>query len=167
MKKLLSAAAAVLASVVFLTACGADSSQKIVSEALGVDASAGSAVWEYDTYGGNGDGVSCIALRFSNDAVLKEIQDSPDWKAFPLDETVPTLVYGTEEGTRAEGPFLTGENGEPLVPEIQSGYYLLIDRQAEKDQATGADILHRSSFNFTLGLYDDGSGTLYCCRLDT
>ena len=53
--------------------------------------------------------------------------------------------------------------GNPLVREIQNGYYILIDRQ--EDQET--DILDRPSFNVTVGLYDTDTNTLYCCTLDT
>lgn len=98
---------------------------------------------------------------------MTEIQGNTEWEAFPLDETVQTLVYGAEDETSKYGPYLTDNDGKPLVPEIQNGYYLLIDRQVEKDKATGADILHRSSFNFDLGLYDTDTNTLYFCQLDT
>ena len=53
------------------------------------------------------------------------------------------------------------------MPEIEEGYYRLIDRQAEEGKATGADILHRASLNFTVGLYDIEKGILYFCELDT
>ena len=61
------------------------------------------------------------------------------------------------------GPFINDGNGNPLVREIQNGYYILIDRQ--EDQET--DILDRPSFNVTVGLYDTDTNTLYCCTLDT
>ena len=49
------------------------------------------------------------------------------------------------------------------LPEIQNGYYRLIDRHSDTD--TG--ILDRYSFNFTLGVYDSDTNTLYCCEVDT
>ncbi|MDO4268075.1 MAG: hypothetical protein Q4C73_06340 [Eubacteriales bacterium] len=167
MKKFCPIILILLISVISMAACGAESAQKLVSEALDIDASGGDEVSNYDTHSGNGDGASCIVLSFHDDRVLEEIKSHAEWKAFPLDETVKTLVYGTETETRKAGPFLTDENGDPLAPEIQNGYYLLIDRQAEKDKAAGADILHRSSFNFTLGLYDTDTNRLYFCQLDT
>ncbi|MCC8049034.1 MAG: hypothetical protein LIP10_00010 [Clostridiales bacterium] len=154
-----------LIPVVF-TGCSARNKLDSVSEALGVDVSSGSEASNYDTHSGNGDGTSCIVLNFYDDTVLKEIKGKAEWKAFPLDETVQTLVYGTEDETGKYGPYLT-DDGNPLVPEIQNGYYLLIDRQDENEQATEEDILHRSSFNFSLGLYDTDTNTLYFCQLDT
>ena len=65
------------------------------------------------------------------------------------------------------GPYLTDGDGHPFIPEVENGYYLLIDEQAEEGKATGADILHRASFNFTLGIYDSDADILYYFELDT
>ena len=152
--------------IMSITACGRKDTRYIVSEVLSLDASGGSEILNYDTHSGNGDGTSCIVLHFKEDAVLKEIQENK-WNAFPLDETVKTLVYGTEDGGGKYGPYLTDQDGNPLIPEIRNGYYRLIDRQIKMGEASGADILHRNSFNFDLGLYDADTNTLYFCRMDT
>lgn len=167
MKKHWPIAVIILLLLISTTACGTKNPQTIVSEALSLDVSSGSEAANYDTHSGNGDGTSCIALRFKRDKVLSEIRNDPGWKTFPLDETVQTLVYGIEDETGKYGPYLTDRDEKPLVPEIRNGYYLLIDRQAEREKATETDILHRSSFNFDLGLYDADTDTLYFCRLDT
>lgn len=157
----------VLVFVFSLTACGSQDPQEIVSEALGVDASTGSTMSSMDTHSGNGDGTSFVVLHFDGDEMMKQIKADAAWQPFPLDETVQTLVYGVSDATSSIGPFLTDEDGKALVPEIANGYYRLIDRQVEEDQATGADTLNRASFNFTVGLYDTDTNTLYCCELDT
>lgn len=157
----------VLVFVFSLTACGSQDPQEIVSEALGVDASTGSTMSSMDTHSGNGDGTSFVVLHFDGDEMIKQIKADAAWQPFPLDETVQTLVYGVSDATSSIGPFLTDEDGKALVSEIANGYYRLIDRQVEEDQATGADILNRASFNFTVGLYDTDTNTLYCCELDT
>ena len=167
MKKRLSILLLFLFVVISITACSTKRTKNIISEALSLDVSSGSEVSSYDTHSGNGDGISYIVFSFKDDTVLTEIQDNAEWRAFPLDEIVQTLVYGVEDETSKNGPYLTDNDGKPLVPKIQNGYYLLIDRQVKKDQATGADILHRSSFNFDLGLYDSDANTLYFCQLDT
>lgn len=157
----------VLVFVLSLTACGSQEPQEMVSEALGVDASTGSTMSSMDTHSGNGDGTSCVVLHFDGNEMIKQIEAYAAWQPFPLDETVQTLVYGVSDAESSIGPFLTDEDGKALVPEIENGYYRLIDRQAEQDTATGADILNRASFNFTMGLYDTDTNTLYCCELDT
>ena len=94
---------------------------------------------------------------------MEQIKASAQWGDFPLDGIVKALVYGISDETSSIGPFLNDGNGNPLVPEILNGYYLLIDRHTDKE----TDILSRRSFNFTLGLYDADTDTLYYCKLDT
>ena len=161
----------IVLSLTSLTACGAKTPQDIVSEALGLDVSGGSEVSASDTHGGfHGDGTSCIVLTFQDDTVLEQIKANADWHCLPVDETTQILVYGIsgEENHTAYqiGPYLGDSNGNPLVPEVKNGYYFLLNRQAE-DDAAGKDILERNSLNFTFGLYDTDTNTLYCCELDT
>lgn len=163
MKMKIPAALAALLLILGLAACGAESPADRVSRELGIDVSGGREISGFDTHCGNGDGTVCIALGFDDDSVLEEIMHSPDWKKLPPDETVRALVYGVPRGSGSLGPFLSDSDGNPLVPEIREGYCLLIDRQDD----TRTHILSRYSFNFTLGLYDSGSGILYFCALDT
>ncbi len=157
---------ALLVMAVFLAACGPRDPKAIVSKELGLDVSGAAELSHFDTHGGfHGDGTAFIVLEFSDDTVLKQIQDSTQWKPFPLDDTVKTLIYGTQDTAGGVGPYVCDGEGNALVPEIQDGYYRLIDRHAE---AGGEDdILHRGSFNFTLGAYDAVTNTLYFCELDT
>ena len=170
-KNIIFLAAAATLLLAGLTACKAKTPQDLASEALSLDLSSGSEVSSYDTHSGNGDGTSCMVLSFQDDAVLEQIQESVSWHPLPVDQTTQVLVYGFSEETGETswqiGPFLTDDNGNPLVPEVQNGYYVLLDRQAEDGKAPGSDILNRGSFNFTFGLYDTDTDTLYCCELDT
>ena len=164
----------VAALSLLLTACGSQTPQEEVSQALGIDLSSGQVISASDDHGGfHGDGTTFVQLQFSDGEALKQIEESGDWEAFPLDRTAQALVYGVTEETGTEetgitifqtGPYLNDSDGNPLVPEIQEGYYRLIDRHA---QAGESDILDRHSFNFTLALYDTETDTLYFCELDT
>ena len=157
-----------------LTACGSQTPQEEVSQALGIDVSSGQVISASDDHGGfHGDGTTFVQLQFSDGEALKQIEESGDWEAFPLDRTAQVLVYGVTEETGTEetgitvfqtGPYLNDSDGNLLVPEIREGYYRLIDRHA---QAGESDILDRHSFNFTLALYDTETDTLYFCELDT
>ena len=162
MKKLF-AISLVVVALFALVSCGSKTTaQDTISKELDMDISGGKVVLNTNTYSG-GEGISCIAVTFDDDTILDAIKNSANWEAFPLDETVQTLVYGIENGTSKEGPFLADENGDSMVPEIQNGYYLLIDRHSDAK----SNILERGSFNFTMGLYDTDNNTLYCCKLDT
>lgn len=168
MKRIISAICTMAVLTLSLTACSPQEPQDTISKELGIDVSGGNEISSSDDHGGfHGDGTTFIVLSFSDDNVLKQINKSTQWKSFPLDKTVKAFVYGISEEGWSVGPFLTDREGNTLVPEIEEGYYLLIDRQAEAGEAAGADILHRHSFNFTLGLYDTYSNSLYFCKLDT
>lgn len=162
MKKQFIVASLLISFIFTLSACGPKTSQDIMSKELGLSISGGKEILNYDTYS-NGEGISCIALSFNNDTVLNEIKENPEWKSFSLDDTVHTLVYGSEDEKSKVGPFVSDAEGKPIIPTIKNGYYLLIDRHAE----TEINILDRGSFNFTIGLYDVASNTLYFCKLDT
>ncbi len=159
MKRLPVLLAAAIMCVV-LAACGNKTPQEIVSKALDVDVSGGAEISYEDTHGGvPADGKTSIILQFNDNSVLDAIKKDPKWKAFPLDEIMQEIVYGSDmeiDGRPAPGPFMK-------VPEIQNGYYILIDRHSEKDK----NILERYSFNFTVGLYDVDTNIMYFCKLDT
>lgn len=149
-----------------LTACGFGSQnpKQIISDELGIDVSSGKELSSFENHSGfHGDGTTYISLRFLDHQALKQIEESAQWKKFPLDRTARVLVYGISDVTGSIGPFLNDDNGNPLVPEISNGYYLLIDRHTVKEM----DMLKRSSINLTLGLYDTDTDTLYYCKLDT
>lgn len=140
---------------------------KDISKELGVDLSGGEIVTNSDTHGGfHGDGVSLIILKFSDGELLDRIKESGQWKPLPLDETTGILIYGKEDGYSRIGPFVSGTDGKPLLPDIQDGFYFFRDRHPEARQGE-AGILERFSFNFTFAMYDAVDHTLYYCKFDT
>ena len=147
-----------------LVSCGNSSFEKTVSKELGIDAKGGRVISNEDTHGGfQGDGETFISIEYDNKALEEEIKANPAWKALPLDKTSEALIYGTENEDGCIGPFLSDEEGHPLIPKIEKGYYILIDRQSEKE----GDILERYSFNFTFSIYDSHNDMLYFCKFDT
>lgn len=158
--------------VLILTSCGSQDSSKNIASELGIDVSSGEEITSFDNHGGfHGDGTTYIVLSFSDDHVLEQIENHNQWKKFPLDEAVRMLVYGISDETSSRGPFLTDSEGNALIPEIQNGYYFLVDRQEKNPVLSGitaeADILDRSSLNFTLALYDADTNMLYYCKYDS
>ena len=165
------------ALALLLSACGGGSARGVLAEVawtLELDLSGCEVVSSWDDHGGfHGDGTAFAELNCSGGGVLDQIKENSNWKAFPLDRTAQSLVYGVTEQTGTEetgimvyqtGPYLTGEEGDPLVPEIREGYYRLIDRHAKAGET---DLLDRASLNFTLALYDTERDTLYFCEMDT
>ncbi len=148
-----------------LSACNSERGKEEVAAALGIDVSGGTETEHTDTHGGfHGDGTTFIALHFSDEACLNEIESSASWKPLPLSENLETLVYGQASG----GPVLTSDKGDPLFPQVENGYYYLWDRHDESEnRQDDSDLLQRASFNFTLALYDADAKTLYYCAFDT
>ena len=145
-------------------ACRNKTPHEIVSEELGIDVSDGTEMSYEDTHGGfHGDGTTSIVLQFNDNSVADEIKENIKWSEFPIDETTQALVYGLKKENCQYGPFLNDGMGNALMPEIQNGYYILIDRQTEID----TDILERPSFNFTVCLYDADTNIMYFGKLDT
>ena len=66
--------------ILILTACGSVLVHDTVSETLGIDVSSGNEISNYDTHSGNGDGTSCVILRFDDDSVSEEIRNDKNWK---------------------------------------------------------------------------------------
>ena len=153
----------VAALALLLSACAAADIRDTVARETGLKLPDGETIADSDTHGGlHGDGTHFIALRFSGDSLETQIQNSGSWKPFPLDETAQALAYGISDQTRAIGPYLTDGEGNPLIPQVEHGYYLLIDRQDG-----GGDLLSRASLNCTLAIYDSAAHILYFCKLDT
>ena len=112
----------------------------------------------YDDHGGfHGDGTTCTIIQLSDDALLEEIEKAGTWQAFPPDDAVNQLLYGSY--------LADAETQEPFVPPIENGYYLLKDRNAKA--AEQPNIMTRGSFNFDLAVYDADNRTLYYLVLDT
>lgn len=164
--KRLAAALVLTASLLSLAACSQTPPEKIADE-LGLDVTGGTKVLDYDTHSGNGDGVSCYALQFSDDTLEQELRDRSGWAALPMDETTTILAYGMDDGATACGPYLTGSDGTPLLPKIEKGYYRFLDRQAGDQRLAAEPLLERGCFNFTLAVYDADQDIFYYCRMDT
>ena len=152
----------IFSSIILLTSSVLPSAP-IPSE-LGFSLPVTQTISSYDTHGFHGDGISCDVYDFSSTPMPAQITS---WSPFPPDDTVQALLYGWTEENAQEitsiGPFLTDDNGDPLVPKITNGYYLLIDRQEE----TTTPLLSRPSLDFTLAVYDSDKDTLYYCKMDT
>lgn len=159
-----------------LTAClsgCSGSGQKDVLRDIGrelqLDVSSGTVMSENNSHGGfHGDGTSYTVIQFEDDSLETAISSAEGWTALPLDETAQILVYGREVGNVKNGPYLTGEDGTSLIPEIENGCYWLKDRQAdEAGKEDERDMLSRPSLNFTIAIYDSDCKTLHYCEMDT
>ena len=170
MKLLYGVISLLLTPLYLLTACWSapQDSRGEIARQTGLDLSGGEEISCYDTHSGNGDGISYIVWQFPDDRVLEQVEQDARWEPLPLDATEQALAYGTSGEWGFMGPYLTDEEGKALLPQVEEGYSLLLDRHQEAEEGEDrAQVLKRYSFNLTLVLYDSGANTLYFCELDT
>lgn len=145
-----------------------------VSKTLSLDLKDCTIAAHTDTHGGfHGDGATVAILTWEDSrAVGKQIAQSSDWNPLPLNDDLQSVFYGTsreEDGMiYSRGPLAADEDGTPLFPTVENGYYFFLDRSDEsRDRHSTEGLWNRYSFNFTAALYDTDSGTLYYYELDT
>ncbi len=135
-----------------------------VSRDLGVSVRGGTVLSHEDTHSAMSDGNTLTVVSFSDDHCFRSVQGNGDWKPLPLTENLSLLVYGSQ----SRGPWLKDDEGKNPIPVITEGYYFFRDRNSEAvDPDSDLDIFHRYSYNFTVGLYDAGTDTLYYLKADT
>lgn len=123
-------------------------------------------VEEQNTYGGfHGDGSYYLILDCSNnkETALK-IVDS--WNSLPLSENLDLIMFGGEkDGISYDGYDLSEE---AHIPEIKNGYYCFKDRYSKAENSSDdSELLSRSSFNFSLAIYDSDTDIFYYFEFDT
>lgn len=147
-------------------ACGETVS---LPKSLGVNASQGTVQDHWDDHGGfHGDGTAYWEIAFSPEeaaALEKSLQGAQGWQPLPVDGDAQALLYGAERQGHYSGPYLTGQDGEALLPPVEEGYWFFYNKQTDSYTAAGA--LNQPSLNFTAAVYDSRTRTLYCGELDT
>lgn len=154
---------AILATVT-LAGCHSASAAEVAAEQMDAKIPAQEFSVDYKDYGAfRGQGTSYTSLQFSDDSFLEKIQEQDVWKPFPLNETTEELIYGVSDSSLFGTP-LTDDEGAPLIPEIENGYYLVHEAADEEENTSNAFLRHTQ--NLTLSIYDSDSKTLYHCTLN-
>ncbi len=159
MKKVISAVCIIVVLAFLLGSCGYNDYRSKISKALGIDIPSGAPMKSVDTHGGfNGDGATWVSVGFTSDKnPTEQIKNNHDWKPLPLDEVADVLAHDLK---------IQLDDGEAtLMPEVENGYYIVIDRHSQKNE--NDDILGRTSYNFTMAIYDTDANILYYCEFDT
>lgn len=155
---------AVFLTCLLLTGCGKDnraSKTMEIADSLGIPESI--LLTMEDSHGGfYGDGDTFIVFQTPG------FQPGEDWKEFPLPENLAIALWGGMAGEMQWGSLLTDDRGEPLMPAVENGYYWFRDRHSKSTEETDPSaLLDRSSFNFTLAVYDGDSEMVYYFKKDT
>lgn len=124
-----------------------------------------SVVEELDTHGGfHGDGSYYLILDCS-DNKEKALDLVDTWNQLPLSKNLNLIMFGGEKNGVTYGYELAKE---AHIPKIENGYYIFEDRSSEsKDSTDDKELLNRSSFNFSVAIYDCDTNKLYYFEFDT
>lgn len=165
-----------LLAVLSLTGCGGGdaSLRRNIGRALSLDCSAGNITRRYDSHGGFlGDGVSFYALTFPDDALTQTLAQSGAWKPLPAGEQVSAALWGVETDILSVAPLVMNYSdyeAGAFVPRVTDGYYFFRDRHsaaADPKDETHLFDEDRSSYNFTVAVYDSAAHMLYFAEVDT
>lgn len=123
-----------------------------------------------DTHGGiHGDGTAYAVLDLGEELtelVSGKLTEDESWHTLPLSDDMRIIFYGMtrmENGVPTTYSAAVPEN--TVLPEIEHGYWRLIDRQEGK---TGSIFdPSRYSRNYTAAILDTDSGLLYYIAEDT
>lgn len=142
-----------------------------IADALGLVLPRGTQAVEYaDTHGGfHGDGATYAVLDLGEeltDLLADKLAANENWHALPLSDDMRIIFYGLtrmEDGAPYTYAPVVPEG--TIVPEIERGYWRLIDRQEGKS----GSIFDKSRYsqNFTAAILDTDSGLLYYIAEDT
>ena len=115
-----------------------------------------------DTHGGflgDGEYFAKIICTENEDREIKA-----NWKKLPLStelqEVMELIQYDNDGGKTAYERY--------NIPNLEDGYYNFYDRHSESaDNKNEEELNSRSSYNFSLGIYDSENMILYYYELDT
>ena len=164
------------AAVLVLACWAACQGDDALPAALGVGPELGQVADHWDDHGGMGnDGSAYWEVTFSPEeaaALEQALPAAEGWQPLPLSDEARRLLYGTDgmeetgEGAfLSMSPYLTKQDGSPLFPQLEEGYWFFYDKQTGTYTAEG--VKERPSCNFIAALYDPAAHTLYCGELDT
>jgi hypothetical protein len=114
-----------------------------------------------DSHGGfHGDGERLFKVYFSKEQAEKfkeKIEKNIHWKKLPMPELLQDKVsFETEEGMN--------------MPIIENGYFFFLDRHSLAEDKYSSDKIDdkiRSSWNYTVAVFDTDENILYFYELDT
>jgi len=155
-----------------ITACSSKKSIKDISKTVGISLPDGIISQNIDSHGSfNGDGITYVEVMFpkgEKETITEEIENNEGWRKLPLTNNLHTAVYGKKSPSGSTGPFVTDDDGNPLIPIVDNGYYFFIDRQEEgQEMKDDKKLLGGFSLNFTIAIYDTDNKILYYFELDT
>ena len=138
-----------------------DNKMKRISKNIGINSSNCKIEDDKNTHGGFlGDGEYLAKLTCNEQ---EENAIKINWKELPLSsELLKAMEIPQCSGNGCKDAF------ERFNLPRENGYYYFFDRHSEsKDTRSDSELNNRSSYNFSLGIYDSNNKVLYYYELDT
>ena len=146
--------------IFLISGCHFNEKQRI-SKIVEMDLSSCKIKVSWDTHGGFlGDGDYFVKMD------CQELNDSSfsSWKKLPLSEELEKVLK--MEMCYCDGCHNIYDNME--LDKIEKGYYLFIDRHSDSfDKYDETEINNRSSYNFSLAIYNSDLKEMYFYEMDT
>ena len=139
-----------------------DNSKKDISKILNIDLTNCKVEISKDSHGGflgDGDHYEKIKCTNKEDKIIKS-----NWKKLPLESEIEKVMHMKSCSDKGCKDAYEKFN----IPNIKNGYYYFLDRHSETKYINDSSELNlRSSYNFSLGIYDLDKNILYYYELDT
>lgn len=150
-------------------ACSSQSIHERISESLKLKIPENIDIEYEDSHGGfHGDGETIAIIKFTEsqgDKILSDILKKGEWENLPLSESLELLMYG---GEMNEIKYNFNLADQLDMPVIENGYYFFINRHPDSGSEKGDFLIfNQGSFNFTIGIYDVDTQTMYYLEFDT
>lgn len=130
-----------------------------ISSLFDIDISNCELIEEYNSHGGFlGDGESLYKMSCSS----MKIDDK--WIDLPLSEELDEAL----NLIRCDEEVCSNVYDRYNIETIEKGYYIFVDRHSESEDKSHDKLINsRSSYNFSIVIYDLYNKLLYCYELDT
>ena len=166
MKKICFLCLFIIISTLMIAGCGEITpTDKWIYKKINTDISNCSIEVDSDNHGGfHGDGDYFVRAQCQDD--FEEIvKNNSLWKKLPLTENLELIMYGGKKDNTEYGYELAIKK---VIPKIEDGYYLFVDRHSESiDKNSDKELFNRYSFNFTIALFDNNTNIFYYYEFDT
>ena len=153
----------VVTCLVFLFGC--NNTQKTLDEEFRFSKDDFVVIEELDTHGGFlGDGTYYLTLDCSkNQDKINEIIGG--WNKLPFTEGLNLIMYG---GSKNETNYHSClEPDKRTFPQIENGYYMVLDRNDGEIRNIVNDLGYHASRNFTIAVYDSDNKIMYYFEYDS
>lgn len=151
------------------TSCLAESNEDYIAKQINLEMPDVLKIEYMDDHGGfHGDGEKFAKIEFDNsngENILSQIERDARWNELPLTENLNLIMYG---GVKNNIEYVFNLAEKAGIPEMTNGYWYFIDRHSgSKHPEKDTELFDRSSFNFTLAIYDVENNKLYYYEFDT